>query len=129
MSHAVDRRWTLAPDPTEVPRIRREVRQFVVEHDGLEPARHPNLDLAVTEVVTNALLHGYRDGGGDPITVDVHVDGKVQITVTDTGVGMRPHPGSPGAGLGLAIVMSIADHVEVSPGEAGGTRVRVTFER
>jgi anti-sigma regulatory factor (Ser/Thr protein kinase) len=123
-----DRRWTLEPEPDEVPRIRREVHHFVAGCERLSAARLRDLDLVVTEVVTNALLHGYRDEHRAPIEVDVHVDGHVEIVVRDRGVGMSPHPDSPGAGLGLAIVGKLADSFEVRAANGGGTEVRVVFE-
>ena len=123
-----DRCWTLAPLPEEVPRIRREVHRFVAERQRLSAARLRDLDLVVTEVVTNALLHGYRGEHRAPIEVDVHVDGHVEIVVRDRGVGMSPHLDSPGAGLGLAIVGKLADSFEVRAAGGGGTEVRVVFE-
>ena len=111
-----------------MPRIRREVHRFLAERDTLPASRLRDLDLVVTEVVTNALLHGYRDEHRAPIEVDVHVDGRVEIVVRDRGVGMSPHPGSPGAGLGLAIVGKLADSFEVRAAGDGGTEVRVVFE-
>jgi anti-sigma regulatory factor (Ser/Thr protein kinase) len=125
---AVRRHWTLRPDPAEVPRIRHEVARFVGELDGLPASRLPDLDLAVTESVTNALIHGNRDGIEEPVGVDVHVNGRVEIVVRDRGVGLSPHPDSPGAGLGLEIVATLADRVEMRPAEDGGTEVRIVFE-
>jgi anti-sigma regulatory factor (Ser/Thr protein kinase) len=129
VSGVYDKHWSLRPDPAEIPRIRREVSHFVAETCGMSAERRPDLELALSEVVTNALLHGYRGRDGDPISVDVHVDGKVEFVVRDNGVGMRPHPSSGGAGLGLTIVMAIADDLEISDCEGGGTEVRVTFEQ
>jgi len=121
------RRWTLKPLPAEVPRIRREVHAFVAGLNGLARERLRDLDLAVTEIVTNALLHGYRDEHRAPIEVEVYVDGRVEILVRDRGVGMSPHPGSPGAGLGLSIVGNLASSLEVRDAAGGGTEVRVVF--
>lgn len=127
MDDVRSRRWTLDPEPDEVPRIRREVNAFVSAAKGLPPERMPDLDLAVTEVVTNALLHGYRGEARAPIEVHVALEAGVEVRVLDRGVGMSPHPGSPGAGLGLSIVGKLADLFEVRASDDGGTEVRVVF--
>jgi anti-sigma regulatory factor (Ser/Thr protein kinase) len=126
--HEVRRLWTLEPEPAEVPRVRREVSRFVAELDGLPAARMPDLDLAVSEAVTNALVHGNRGGLREPVTVDVLVNGVVQVVVRDHGVGMSPHPDSPGAGLGLAILGKLADRMELRAADGGGTELRIAFE-
>jgi anti-sigma regulatory factor (Ser/Thr protein kinase) len=124
---AARRHWTLRPDLAEVRRVRHEISQFVVEQDGLPAGRLTDLDLAVTETVGNALVHGNRDGIDQPVGVDVHVNGQVEIVVRDQGVGLSPHPEAPGAGLGLDIVGTLADQLELRTAEGGGTEVRIVF--
>ena len=125
---AHERTWSLEADPTEIRRIRGEVGSFVDAHYELSPERRADLALALSEVVTNALLHGNRDGRANPIEVHVHVDGKVEFTVRDAGVGMRPNPTGGGAGYGLAIVSAVADDLQVHDSDLGGTEVRVRFD-
>jgi anti-sigma regulatory factor (Ser/Thr protein kinase) len=125
----VRRLWKLEPDPAEVPRVRHEVSRFVSGLAGLPSARLPDLDLAVSEAVTNALVHGNRGCVREPITVDVRVNGSVQVVVRDRGVGMSPHPESPGAGLGLSILGKLADRMELRAADDGGTELRIVFDR
>ena len=109
--------WTLESDPREIRRIRREVTRLVDEHHGLPPERRGDLQLAVSEIVTTALLHR----PGEQIHVDLHVGRTVEFTVRDAGT-------QPGGGYALAIVSAIADDVQIRSRAGGGTEVRVVFE-
>jgi anti-sigma regulatory factor (Ser/Thr protein kinase) len=87
--------------------------------------------VCVTEAVTNAVLHAYRDGD-DPGTVVIELlprgaDG-LEIRVSDHGHGLAPRPDSPGAGLGMPLIAALADGLEIETG-AGGTRVTMRFRR
>ena len=66
--------------------------------------------LAVSEAVSNAVMHGYRDGADGSFTMTVEWDlDLLAITVRDNGCGMQPRMDSPGAGLGLPLIASVAD--------------------
>jgi serine/threonine-protein kinase RsbW/stage II sporulation protein AB (anti-sigma F factor) len=84
--------------------------------------------LAVSEAVTNAVLHAYRDGrpaGRVRVRADLG-DDEVHVEVADDGMGMNPRPDSPGLGLGLPTIGAVADGVEIDD-RAGGTVVRMRF--
>lgn len=109
----------------------RRLRSATVEHlrtAGLDAAVVELAQLAVSEAVTNAVLHAYEDAPGPgPIHLAVDVrDATVVVTVADEGGGMAPRMDSPGAGLGLPIIANIATTVEMAHGDRG-TRVRMTF--
>ena len=98
------------------------------ERLGVDPARLPDLILAVSEAVTNAVLHAYRAGPPGVVRLEVGRAGDaVRVTVADEGGGMRPRPDSPGLGLGLPLIARVSASLEVSAGERGGTMVRMTF--
>ena len=108
------------PADAAAPRIARDaVRLFV----GWEaPAV-----LAVSEAVTNAVVHAYR--GGPPGAVRVRArwtaEG-LEIVVEDDGVGIWARPDSPGLGIGLPTIATIAERFEID-GPARGTRVTMVF--
>jgi serine/threonine-protein kinase RsbW len=111
----------------EIGRIRHDVKAHA--HD--QGARDPDaIALAVTEAVTNAVLHAYVDAA-EPGEVEVIVqrvaEDCVEILVCDDGRGMRPRTDSPGLGLGLPLVATLAEHFEVQARVGGGTRVRMAF--
>ncbi len=59
---------------------------------GLSKARSYGLALAVDEVATNIIVHGYQEAGltGDIILHAKASDGAVEITIEDTGVAFDP---------------------------------------
>lgn len=119
--------WTTTPEPDNVRALRANVRAYVRGTD-LEPARSEDLVLAVSEIVSNAVLHAYRDGSYGVITVGAEqVAGAVVIRVVDDGMGMSPRTDSPGAGMGLMIAGSLADRLQIERPECGGTAVCMTF--
>jgi anti-sigma regulatory factor (Ser/Thr protein kinase) len=85
--------------------------------------------LAVSEAVSNVVVHGYRAAGTrGEFTVAVTWEADLlHVTVRDHGCGMAPRTDSPGAGLGLPLIASLADSVSVAAPADGGTEVTMTF--
>jgi two-component system sensor histidine kinase PrrB len=100
------------------------------------------VQLAVANVVRNAIVHGTRDDG-EPARVSVRVEGAT-VTVDDDGPGIpeddrvrvlerfeRNTTRVDGSGLGLAICRQIAvahgGSVEIGASPSGGTRVIMRF--
>ena len=120
-------RWKTAPDAWSVRQLRAEIREFAERH-GFEEERAQDLTLAVSEIISNAVLHAYRDGSDGTIEIGADVtDGHLEVWIVDTGVGMSPRPDSPGAGLGLMIAGSIADRMHIERPPHGGTTVSMAF--
>ena len=119
------RRVRAQPDQVRV--IRQEVREFAVEHGATDPSA---VALAVSEAVTNAIVHAYADA---PEPGDIEViatrtgDDCLEIFVCDEGRGMLPRHDSPGVGLGLPLVATLAESFEVQARSGGGTQVRMAF--
>ena len=96
-----------------------------------------DLKTAVSEAVTNSIVHGYRDAIG---TVDISVklfeNGKPVVRVRDKGCGipdieqaMEPlytTGGEERAGLGFAVMQSFCDSVRVTSSVGKGTSVTLT---
>lgn len=113
--------------PEHVGPAGREVTAYARHHGVRDP---DGVALAVSEAVTNAVLHAYA---GAPAPGDVELvarrlagDG-LEVLVCDEGLGMVPRSDSPGLGVGLAVLASVADRVMVEGRRGGGTRVRMTF--
>ena len=94
---------------------------------------------AISEAVTNAMIHGYRQEKGKiQMKCVLDLEEKVfQVTVKDTGVGienvekaMEPMfttgDAEERAGLGFAVMQSFMDKVKVSSTPGRGTRVTLT---
>jgi serine/threonine-protein kinase RsbW len=85
--------------------------------------------LAVSEAVSNVVLHGYRGGPTGAFTVVAEAEGgELVVSVRDDGAGLTPRSDSPGAGLGLPLIAELTESWSVSPGDGGrGTVLRMTF--
>ena len=113
------------------------VAAFLVPLDPTVP-QLADLKTAVSEAVTNCIVHAYPDSIG-PVTLPaaLYEGGLVRITVSDRGVGiadveqaMQPMytTGNPEerAGLGFAVMQSFMDKVKVSSAPGRGTRVTLS---
>ena len=96
---------------------------------GAEAPVQDAVRLAVSEAVSNVIVHGYRqspEAGDFTVSVEWDLD-LLWVTVRDHGCGMRPRMDSPGAGLGLPLIANVTDSFSVTALEEGGTEVCMTF--
>ena len=106
------------------------VAAFLVQ---LDPTVEELADIrtAVSEAVTNSIVHGYRSQKGD---VELHIkilaDREVYIRVKDRGCGipdieqaMQPLYTTAKAGLGFAVMQSFMDRLQVRSKPNEGTTV------
>src|SRR5215208_4488304 len=114
--------WTL-PARLEAPSVaRRLTRQFAAEHNA-DDETIAAVALCVTEAVTNAVVHAYRDTD-QPRDVEIEArrpNGYLCVYVRDRGQGMTPRLDSPGLGLGLPLIADSATSLEVRRPHSGGT--------
>jgi stage II sporulation protein AB (anti-sigma F factor) len=96
-----------------------------------------DLKTAVSEAVTNCIVHGYKDVCGKIYITGQIVDEKiVKIKIKDKGVGiddvktaMQPlytTGGSDRAGLGFTVMQSFCDRIKVTSNVGKGTTVELT---
>jgi serine/threonine-protein kinase RsbW len=105
---------------------RHALRAFLVAR-GVTPPALADVLLAVSEVVTNAVVHGYREAMGEVALEADHRGATLRLTVVDSGTGMSPRHDSPGLGLGLPLVTRVAEQVEIQAPDGGGTHVTMRF--
>lgn len=93
-----------------------------------------DIKTAVSEAVTNCIVHGYKDGIGKIyISSKIYSNGKIVIRIRDTGCGienveqaMEPlftTGGSERSGLGFAVMQSFMDKIKVTSKPNKGTTV------
>jgi serine/threonine-protein kinase RsbW/stage II sporulation protein AB (anti-sigma F factor) len=118
--------WPASPE--HVRDARREIAELA-RRAGIPDEALDAVRLAVSEAVSNAVLHGYRGGGRGEITVLVEAeDRRLDVRVRDRGCGMSPHVEGRGAGLGLPLIAELSDGLAVRPNADGdGTEVHMTF--
>lgn len=90
---------------------------------------------AVSEAVTNSIVHGYRQSAGKVrLTARIYQGRKIQIIIRDTGCGienieqaMEPlyttDPEGERSGLGFSVMQSFMDSVRVTSSPGKGTTV------
>jgi serine/threonine-protein kinase RsbW len=113
--------------PEHVGAARRAVWEAAVRAGAQKRVREA-VRLAVSEAVSNVVVHSYRDANGGDFTLRVEWDGdELRVIVRDEGCGMSPRMDSPGAGLGLPLIATLADSFSVTAPPGGGTEVCMTF--
>ena len=96
-----------------------------------------DLKTAVSEAVTNCIVHGYpEDIGMITITASIYEGNTLRVVVADRGGGienvekamepMYTTGGPERAGLGFAVMESFTDKMKVSSKPGKGTRVTMT---
>jgi anti-sigma regulatory factor (Ser/Thr protein kinase) len=121
-------RCTLPAESASVSRARRVALSFAAGH-GLSGTRLADVALAVSEAVSNVIVHAYQ-GRATPGVLDLTLvvcDDAIHVAIRDFGVGLVPRDDSPGLGLGLGVIGRIADSVEIKAPRGGGTELRMVF--
>lgn len=109
-----------------VTRARRDVTGFVARHrvsaEQLDAVRS-----AVSEAVSNAVLHAYRGRKGS-VHVTVNLTGvELWVLVADDGCGFQSESETPGLGWGLALIAQATDEFVLAERAQGGTEARMRF--
>jgi anti-sigma regulatory factor (Ser/Thr protein kinase) len=120
--------WVLPAQPSAVGQLRREAVKFA-SGAGASDELAQAIALAVSETVTNAVVHAYDGAERGDVRVSCHVEGeRVIVEVADEGVGIAPRRDSSGIGHGLAVVGALAQALAIAPGsDRRGTVVTLAF--
>ena len=96
-----------------------------------------DIKTAVSEAVTNAVVHAYEDEQGDVVVHCTLTDDKVDIEIIDYGVGIdsisdaiKPFyttkPEMERSGMGFAVMEGFMDKMEVDSAVNKGTKIKLT---
>jgi len=108
---------------------RRQVVRIAREA-GASPEALADIELAVSEASTNAVLHAYASPGtrGEAFTISTAASGTLfSVWVTDEGQGGVPHVPSPGLGFGLQLMARVCERVVIGVLKDGRTQVEMRF--
>ncbi len=122
-------RWEAAANPDSIGHLRREVASFA-SHAGMADSGVADLQVAVSEALTNVVMHAYCDREPDGgVRVDAEVgDRELLVRVRDYGRGLEPRLNSPGMGLGLPIIATLCKRHSIRRCDDGGTEVGMCFD-
>ncbi len=96
-----------------------------------------DIKTAVSEAVTNCVVHGYEGKGGGYITIAAKIAGQTLfISVSDNGVGIKDiekarepffttKPEQERSGMGFTVMETFMEKVEVESAAGSGTTVRM----
>jgi anti-sigma regulatory factor (Ser/Thr protein kinase) len=118
----------LPAEPSAVSLLRRRAAEFVSTAGASDEVTQA-VALAVSEIVTNAVVHAYGADELGQVRVSCHVDGeRFIVEVADEGAGIEVRQHSPGIGHGLAMVGALAQTLEIAAGpDRRGTVVTIGF--
>lgn len=128
----------IGADVKEIERLNRLVRKFGELHEVPSRTLYA-VNLALDELVTNAVLYGFDNASGRELAVHVEVyEGEVRASVTDDGREFNPLEQAPPdlnaplderalGGLGIHLVRNLMDRVEYA--RLGGKNVLTVRKR
>lgn len=94
-----------------------------------------DIKTAVSEAVTNSIIHGYENNGQGTVKIEASIEGKnITITVEDIGLGIEDveqareplytsKPEMERSGMGFTVMETFMDEVEVCSEKGKGTKV------
>ena len=83
---------------------------------------------AVSEAVSNAVMHAYEPGAAGLVWVEAYVlGGMLTVLVADDGRGPRVPSPNPGLGLGFKVMIQLSDKCTVTRRGSGGTLIYMRF--
>ncbi len=130
MSVADDQAQTLTRSfraiPDSVPLARRVVVEFA-ERVGASEELIDSVRLVVSEAVTNAVVHAYREDGGEVHVAAALASDELWVLIGDDGHGLEVGSRRPGLGMGLALIASACDQFSVVKRSSMGTELRMRF--
>ncbi len=114
--------------PESVPVARRALTEMAAAA-GASGDRLDEIRLAVSEALTNAVVHAYRNNAPGRFHVTAAVaDGELWVLIGDDGRGMHAWNDSEGLGIGLSLISGLSDDFTIVTRASGGTEVQMRFD-
>lgn len=114
--------------PEAVP-VARQALARVAAGAGAADDRLDDIRLAVSEALTNAVVHAYRGGEAGPLRVTAAVAAdELWVLISDDGRGLHAWNDSRGLGIGLSLISRLSDDFAIVARASGGTEVQMRFD-
>jgi serine/threonine-protein kinase RsbW len=110
-----------------VPHARNDVVAFAIRR-GANEAQIEAIRLAVSEAVSNVVLHAYDGGGPGALHITAEIAAHdLWVLISDEGRGFQAPARTPGLGWGLPLIAHMSDRLEIAERAEGGTEIRMRF--
>lgn len=109
-----------------VPAARHDLAAFATEHGATDGQREAIVS-AVSEAVSNAVMHAYRGTQGRIYVTAAVAGHDLWLLVADEGCGFETPSPTPGLGWGLALIAHASDDFVLAARAEGGTEARMRF--
>lgn len=119
-------RWEIPPDPRHLGTVRRQVATFAARA-GVPAGALPDVQVAVSDAVTNAILHADPEQR-DAVRVQAEeVGDELVVRVCDGGRRTAEGPICPVLGPRLSMIAALAQVFDVRRCEGGSTELSMHF--
>ena len=112
--------------PESVPRLR-SATVALAQAAGADATHIDAIRLAVSEALSNVVLHAYGDRPGRIYVTAVVTGDELWVLIGDDGRGLQVRSERPGLGWGLRLIATCADYFEAIERAEGGTELRMRF--
>jgi anti-sigma regulatory factor (Ser/Thr protein kinase) len=117
------------PAVAEAVPLARHALTDVARAAGAGGERLEEIRLAVSEALTNAVVHAYRGDEPGRLHVTAAVaSGELWVLIGDDGRGLHAWNDSRGLGIGLALISGLSDDFAIVTRASGGTEVQMRFD-
>lgn len=99
----------------------------VARSAGADAEQLESVRLAVSEALTNAVIHAYPRRSGRIHVAAWTGRGEFVVEIADDGLGFQAHTETPGLGVGLGLISQLTDDFTIRQPQSGGTAVRMRF--
>jgi anti-sigma regulatory factor (Ser/Thr protein kinase) len=99
----------------------------LAEAAGAETGQLEAVRLAVSEALTNAVIHAFPARPGRIQVTAWAGPREFVIEIADNGLGFQPGDDTPGLGVGLGLIAQVTDDFDIRQPQSGGTEVRMRF--
>jgi anti-sigma regulatory factor (Ser/Thr protein kinase) len=114
--------------PEAVP-LARQALAAVAAGAGAADDRLDDIRLAVSEALTNAVVHAYRGGEAGRLRVTAAVaSDELWVLIGDDGRGLHAWNDSQGLGIGLSLISRLSDDFAIVARASGGTEAQMRFD-
>jgi serine/threonine-protein kinase RsbW len=107
--------------------VARRALLAVAEAAGAADEQLEAVALAVSEALTNAVVHAYAGRPGQIRVSAWTASQELVVVIADDGNGLQARSDRPGLGVGLGLIATLSDEFEILQPPSGGTEVQMRF--